>query len=350
MDGSLENLTNLFLYGVTNPAILGRVIPSTLESLVIEDIAIYDWDSLNEVLIKQQHLQELKLKSMSFGSFNFSPLNASIVSLELHRNAFERDSLQSCICFMKTLSNLKEVNLNLSYGVDSEVIRHILGHNPLQIFHLSFDKIWTDTLGDLRTINASVETLILDGFVDELNCHDIVRCFPSTNALVLNVNNLFSLQDVNLEPIQALNLRALQLKYVTNSMLDQMNFSLMREVQFHRYDPDPYAISEVWENFFARNPGLEILRLSRNTTFDMMILAFENLAQLKRLVIRSRVIIREEQQNDLIKLLENNLNRLEMFSIHFCFRNNQEMLDFSRSLFPIVSQPSKMMKSLDSRP
>jgi hypothetical protein len=90
----------------------------------------------------------------------------------------------------------------------------------------------------------------------------------------------------------------------------------------------------VWENFFARNPGLEILRLSRNTTFDMMKLAFDNLAQLKRLVIRGRVIIREEQQNDLIKFLENNLNRLEMFNIHFCFRNNPEMLDVLKKSLP----------------
>jgi hypothetical protein len=339
VDANLGKLKNLIINDVRDLAILVRVIPSTLESLAVDNVRSDDWEYVNEILSKQQNLQKLKLTSVAFESFNFSPSNASIVSLELNATFFERDSFQSCISFVKTLGKLKEARLHIWGENRTEAIKHVLGLHSLELFHLNFDGMWMETLGDSNMVNSSVKTVILDCSMNVFNCHDIVRCFPTTIALTLNVDDQdysvdFGYHNMELEPLQALNLRALQLSYITNSMIKRMSFNQLREIQFCDYDANPYILDE-WKSFFARTFSLEILCLPWKTTFDLLKLAFD-IAQLKKLMVRGTVIIREEQHNELIELLQRDLNKLVMFRIKFRFRNNQEMLDAFKISFPNV--------------
>jgi hypothetical protein len=102
----------------------------------------------------------------------------------------------------------------------------------------------------------------------------------------------------------------------------------------HLYKPDPYAIAEIWENFFVRHPTLEVLRLPQNMNLQLMKLAFENLANLKRLKVCDTVVICEEQQAELIGLLQTNLGRLDMYKLNFRFLNNQQVLEIFQKSFP----------------
>jgi hypothetical protein len=272
-----------------------------------------------------------------FDTFDFSPLNGNLTSLALQANYFSSKALQQLSEFLKMQGSLAKVKIDvledaIVNGNDyKDIIKHILGLETLKYLSLCCKDMWIDILEDPGTSNPSVETLILNSVMKEqFDGKSLVRCFPETRALNLDIvdgsyfNNKMNFEAVDLTPLFCLNLVALKLAYVTDSMLSQLNFRKLREFQVQNYHADPDVNIEIWRAFFIRSPHLEILRLPNYINFQVLKSAFDYLPNLKKLQASKIKIPQGRNSEEKIQIFSEYSKNLESFQVEFRFHNNEE--------------------------
>jgi hypothetical protein len=299
----MKHLTKLVISESTNLGFCARFVPSSLKILKL--IYIFEDEHWALALLeKQKHLEELSLICCEIQDFKFDPENCRVEKLTidflklLNKSAFQKFSE-----FIKIQQSVTELTFSMSqdewtnhnYAV---ILTHLLSLKSLKklSFGCAYYELTLEVFSRLKVCNPAVKTLIImDPPHERADLTSLPKFFPNvTDLKITRLDDDVYMEPVhpyflNLQPVNSMKIRKLDIYYMSEEMLAQLELKEMREFRMSEIvstdgeEEDEFSL-ENWTTFINNNCQLEVLHLLEcKMSVEQLQVTLENLPLLKSL-------------------------------------------------------------------
>jgi hypothetical protein len=244
----LKHLIKLEIQAVTNLKIFGMLVPNSLKILKLSENTSSEmetnpcWDA--EILAKQTRLEELILDGFKINVFEFDPENCHIRKLEVRKLAFLNQlSFKKFSDFMKIQESVAELELSIGDGELKNhdyagILTHLLSLKSLKKLAINChdsNEIFT-VFSKFNLCNPVVDTLIIQNLASGANLKWLPKFFPSVTDLKItwpdsDFLKFFDTQFLaDLKPINSMKIRKLEIDFLTEQMLVDLDLKQMQEL------------------------------------------------------------------------------------------------------------------------